>query len=619
MNELTVNATPDKSLIKKLGMIGYSTGQAIAEIVDNAIDARIDGKTENIEVAYDHAKGVITVRDDGKGMDIGGLERAWTIAGTSGGLDGRIGRFGMGLKSATSALGSMVSIGTKVSGADHRLVLAYNEEKWLRDKSASWDKIKVLRQAAERGAHGTEIAISGINPSVNLAQITKLREEFGTRYGPYIKEGIVSISVDGQQCVAKEPDIKEGSMRNIDIAIGDGTRASGWIALLRQRSIKGNYGIHLYSRGRMIKPYAKFGIPEHPTVARVIGSVSLDNVPVNIFKTEFLTEDSKYKIAQVAFSSDHTVREMLRMAAEQTRKEYDVEAIVNADANVGDQRLLRLGDAESQRLIDSIDEIPIKSKFGKTVMRMVNADSGIYRIERCEDVTEILVNRQSGIFRAFRNPLFLLIMLRIEVEAMPRDGVIPGHVQSRNAAWERHLAGRLAPKPRRTHTRNLDLLQEELVDLQYHLKSLPHKRQFTGLSTLTSYLHYAYNKMVYTVYTIKGAGSQLETAIREHGKFDVLRDPTRVQFEAVFDLSRKNVIAIREYARVPNVIVAPLEKSWVDLFFEVRRKKMIQYEAELEMIGDLVYEGIVSKRRVIAFAKSRKIDAAVNKYLGDVL
>jgi len=36
----TVDLTPDKSLVKKIGLAGYRTEQAIAELIDNAIDAR---------------------------------------------------------------------------------------------------------------------------------------------------------------------------------------------------------------------------------------------------------------------------------------------------------------------------------------------------------------------------------------------------------------------------------------------------------------------------------------------------------------------------------------------------------------------------------------------------
>lgn len=38
-----VNVTPDKSIYAKLGKSGYTVPQALAELIDNAIDARIDG------------------------------------------------------------------------------------------------------------------------------------------------------------------------------------------------------------------------------------------------------------------------------------------------------------------------------------------------------------------------------------------------------------------------------------------------------------------------------------------------------------------------------------------------------------------------------------------------
>lgn len=40
---IPVDITPDKSLIKKLGLVGYRTEQAVAELVDNSIDARVEG------------------------------------------------------------------------------------------------------------------------------------------------------------------------------------------------------------------------------------------------------------------------------------------------------------------------------------------------------------------------------------------------------------------------------------------------------------------------------------------------------------------------------------------------------------------------------------------------
>ena len=69
MSSKNIDITPDKSLFKKLGLVGYRTEQAVAELVDNSIDARLD-YTEHIEVCLDYKLGRITVSDDGSGMNL---------------------------------------------------------------------------------------------------------------------------------------------------------------------------------------------------------------------------------------------------------------------------------------------------------------------------------------------------------------------------------------------------------------------------------------------------------------------------------------------------------------------------------------------------------------------
>lgn len=48
INPIRIDITPDKTLIKKLGLIGYRTEQAIAELIDNSVDARIENVKERI-------------------------------------------------------------------------------------------------------------------------------------------------------------------------------------------------------------------------------------------------------------------------------------------------------------------------------------------------------------------------------------------------------------------------------------------------------------------------------------------------------------------------------------------------------------------------------------------
>lgn len=57
MRKHTVDITPDKSLIKKLGLTGYRSEQAIAELIDNSIDGRIEKRIEHVDIRLNFNNG----------------------------------------------------------------------------------------------------------------------------------------------------------------------------------------------------------------------------------------------------------------------------------------------------------------------------------------------------------------------------------------------------------------------------------------------------------------------------------------------------------------------------------------------------------------------------------
>lgn len=108
------NATP---VIQALRSIGYNVQTAIADIVDNSIDAK--AQLIHIEFEYDSGDGYIRIEDNGIGMTDIELQQAMTI----GSKDPRkkrskneLGRFGMGLKTASFSMGKRLCIITKKSG-----------------------------------------------------------------------------------------------------------------------------------------------------------------------------------------------------------------------------------------------------------------------------------------------------------------------------------------------------------------------------------------------------------------------------------------------------------------------------------------------------------------------
>ncbi|PAE23880.1 ATP-binding protein [Bacillus sp. 7894-2] len=111
-------------VIQALRSIGYNASTAIADLVDNSLDAR--AVKIHINFAYGESDGMITISDNGSGMDEEMLQTAMNI----GSKDPRakrganeLGRFGMGLKTASFSLGKRLSVLSKKDGV-------YNERCW---------------------------------------------------------------------------------------------------------------------------------------------------------------------------------------------------------------------------------------------------------------------------------------------------------------------------------------------------------------------------------------------------------------------------------------------------------------------------------------------------------
>jgi hypothetical protein len=104
-------------VIQALRSIGYNASTAIADLVDNSLDA----KASVVNVYFEHGDtdGIIKIVDNGTGMNEEMLQTAMNI----GSKDPRakrganeLGRFGMGLKTASFSLGKRLSVLTKWNG-----------------------------------------------------------------------------------------------------------------------------------------------------------------------------------------------------------------------------------------------------------------------------------------------------------------------------------------------------------------------------------------------------------------------------------------------------------------------------------------------------------------------
>lgn len=318
-----ISILPDRSLMPKIGQTGYSVSQAISELVDNAIDARRDDELLTVEVLLSPDKHVIEVTDDGVGMDEETAANSIRLAHSQ--KVGRLGEFGLGLKTAATSLGKSFQIITTQEGSLDEYTLEYDEETWL--KSGDWTKYEMhIKSGVDPRRHGTTIRVKGLRFKIYPNLPGNVRTDLATRFAPFIETGEVRIKVNTKWCVPQPVELKADyrppdGKEPFRIKLESGYEVWGWRGLLRRGSDKGEYGFRVFRRGRLIMQFAKIGFNPHPEVRQISGELHLDHVPVTHNKREFIQESALY---QELVTEDgvfwNFMRELVREARSSIRK-----------------------------------------------------------------------------------------------------------------------------------------------------------------------------------------------------------------------------------------------------------------------------------------------------------
>lgn len=118
MEHISNNAPNAGRLIESLRSVGYGNYEAIADIVDNALDA--DATKVFIKVGSYKNDFYIHVADNGSGMDLSTLDEAMKL-GSETSRDRRVdlGRFGMGLVTASLSISPCLTVVTRQAGKIH--------------------------------------------------------------------------------------------------------------------------------------------------------------------------------------------------------------------------------------------------------------------------------------------------------------------------------------------------------------------------------------------------------------------------------------------------------------------------------------------------------------------
>ncbi len=216
----SVDSIPSANiLLSSLRSVGYTPEMAIADLVDNSLSA--NASIIIIECNWDEQHIIIT--DNGNGMTNHALLKSMSI-GSSDPLisrdTGDLGRFGMGMKTASFSLGKKLTVLTKfngnISNACWDLDYVRREDKWkiLVAENSEPFIVRLAERVAEY-ENGTVICISNIDKvitSVSAAEkkkfykmVDNVKNHLSLVFHRFMETGKITICFNGTVLVPWNP------------------------------------------------------------------------------------------------------------------------------------------------------------------------------------------------------------------------------------------------------------------------------------------------------------------------------------------------------------------------------------------------------------------------------
>lgn len=260
---------------------------ALLELVDNAVDSRVEGRPLRIDVVI-RPESIVLTAIGGSGMNAADLERDYLRWGASRKRAGeRIGRYGQGGKAAIGHLGNRFAI--VASRAGEPAAVGF-EDPAYRDRARLRTYELVDRAKPVDAAIGyVRVEIGEVDRRVD---VRKLPARLAEVYRPLLEGEAVAITVNRAPVVIAPWTLAE---RHAFSVRAGGRLVAGWYGLLPDPPAPGvEAGIRVYHLGRLVGAPEWFGHPgpaQHPAMNRLVGEVELPHVPVTMNKTD-LDRDS---------------------------------------------------------------------------------------------------------------------------------------------------------------------------------------------------------------------------------------------------------------------------------------------------------------------------------------
>ncbi len=212
--------TPNAAkLMDSLRYSGYDNNVALADLVDNSLDA--NATDVSVEIVADEKKDVtITIADDGIGMNEEILSQALRLGSIAGrNIESDMGRFGMGLVTASISIARRIEVYTKTEGG--KLLTSIMDLDNMADTNSfdvyrefsTPEEIKLAEKFGVKN-HGTLLILKKCD-RVNKLDLNEfadsIRKDFGEIYRYFLRSE-KKISINGKYVSIIDPMWQDGEL-----------------------------------------------------------------------------------------------------------------------------------------------------------------------------------------------------------------------------------------------------------------------------------------------------------------------------------------------------------------------------------------------------------------------
>lgn len=354
MEEITITPNAAKT-IESLRHLTYTNVSALADIVDNSLDAdaqhvwlKLDTKNENPE---------ITILDDGFGMDRETLREAIKLGSDTEKSGNDLGRFGMGLVTASISIARRLEVVSKTRGGDlNKVVLDLDHIVEINDWRAEFveptNAEKILFGDLESGTLVSLKNVDKLQYKTPGWLIGRVTDEFSEIFRKYIAASVAIIVNDAKLIPTDPLELSIGStevMFDDDIDFKDSTVSVKLVLLenvgsdtAKERGYNiANQGVYVVRNNRQIAKAEEFGLfKKHNDFNRMRIEISYDGVLDDWFGINF-TKNELVPNQALTDKLEVSLRPLIQMARNRAKANQAIDKSRQIDHKESEEVIAR--------------------------------------------------------------------------------------------------------------------------------------------------------------------------------------------------------------------------------------------------------------------------------------